>query len=62
MINRQSQIFFAGLLILICAAVLVTFHDTMILKRFDIFVSEDQIPDYTDLFSEINTLIRSYVQ
>ncbi len=62
MIEKKSKIFFIILLIIILFSIAYTYYDTLILRRFDIFVSEDQIPTYSDLTSEIRELINSYVQ
>ncbi len=62
MLEKKSKIFFVTLLILILFSIAYTYYDSMILRRFDIFVSEDEVPTYTDLWGEVKELFFSYVQ
>ena len=60
--TRESKLFFLGLFILIAAMIIVTYFDTFILGNFTVFTSEEEIPEYPDLFSEIRAILQLYVQ
>lgn len=59
--NTKTKYFFLSLSVLIFLAVLYTYYDTLYLKRFDIFLSEDDVPTYSDFKLEIISLTKSYV-
>ncbi len=62
MVSKNSKIFFIILLFVVLSSIAYTYYDTMFLRRFDIFVSEDEIPTYSDLLGETKGLVDSYVQ
>ena len=62
MITQKSKIFFIVLLIIFFLSVAYTYYDTMVLRRFTIFTTEEEIPTYTDLFEKIKDFSISNVQ
>ncbi len=62
MITRESKIFFITLTVIVLFSVVYTYYDSIILRRFDIFVTEEEVPTYTDLWGEVQNLFYSYVQ
>jgi len=60
--SYQSKIFFIFFLAILVFSVSYTFYDTLVLRRFDIFVSEDEIPTYNSILDQIKNLTRQYVQ
>lgn len=53
MITQKSKIFFIVLLIIFFLSVAYTYYDTIVLRRFTIFTTEEEIPTYADLFEKI---------
>lgn len=62
MLNRESKIFFIVLFFIILSTIIFLYHDTLVLRRFDIFISEDEIPSYQSLSDEALELIGDYVR
>lgn len=62
MLSRGSKIFFIVVFIAVALSVAYTFYDTMILKRFDVFFLEEEIPTYRGIFSGLLDQAQTYVQ
>ena len=62
MVSKSSKVFFIVLFTFFVVSLVFTYYDTMILKNFDIFEIEYDIPTFYDLLSEVMELISSYVQ
>ena len=62
MISRESKIFFSALLLVILVSILITYQKIIVLRKFDIFTSEEDVPSYTDIYSEIKDITSLYVQ
>ncbi len=60
--KKESKIFFVVFFLFILASILFTYYDTIVLGRFSIFISEDDIPAYTDLVKRVTEPTSSYVQ
>lgn len=62
MVNKGSKIFFYFVFAFIFVSIAFTYYDTMILHRFDIFMSEEEIPSYIDIWESVRSLVNTYVQ
>ena len=62
MISKESKIFYVVVFLIVLFSIAYTYYDTMILARFDIFISEDEIPTYSDILTKSIELIETYVQ
>jgi hypothetical protein len=60
--SKKTFIFFVVVFSVILISIIYTYYDTMILKRFDIFISEDDIPTYQGVLGDFYNLIYFYVQ
>lgn len=62
MISNQSKTFFMTVFLVVFVAVIYTYYDTVVLKKFDVFLTVDDIPTYSEIFSEFALIIKEYVQ
>lgn len=60
--SKKSKYFFIVCLFVLICSIFYTYYDTMILKRFEIFTSEDDIPSYPNFYQGIKDIIINYVQ
>lgn len=60
--THQSKQFFIYLFFFTILSVVVTYYDTFLLNRFDIFTSEDESENISDGISGIKQIIQSYVR
>lgn len=49
-------------LTIVILVVAYTFYDTVVLKRFDIFLTEAEIPSSTRILSDFILQLKTYVQ
>ena len=61
MITKESKIFFSFLLGILVLSVSYIYYDTIVLKHFNIFTTEEEIPAYIDLFEELKGFFTSNV-
>lgn len=62
MVSKKSKNFFLIVLLVFYASAVYTYYDTVVLKNFDIFLSEEEVPSYDDLLSKFRVSIGSYVR
>jgi hypothetical protein len=59
MISNGSKAFFILISLFLFISIAYTYYDSIILKRFDIFTSEEEIPSYKDLLNDLLKLKNS---
>lgn len=62
MVDKKSKIFFIVLVAVLMGSIGYTYYETVVLGRFEIFLTEDEIPTYPDFFTGVVSLIQPYVQ
>ncbi len=60
--TKESKIFFWIFFAVIFLAVVHLYYDTVVLHRFTIFTSEEDIPAYSDVLAEVKDSVRFYVR
>lgn len=60
--TKESKTFFAVFFIVIFFAVAHLYYDTIVLRSFTFFTSEEDIPAYSDILAELKDSVGSYVR
>ena len=60
--DAHSRTFFSWLAIIIGCVLFVTYYDTMVLNQFQIFTTEEEVPEYTGAVNSFIDIVYSYAQ
>ena len=60
--KAESKTFFAWLALIIGLVLLFNYYDTVVLKQFTIFTSEEAVPEYTGVVNSFLDIFYSYVR